>query len=701
MKNFQINLKRYLLLCLIALFSVSIICFAAQANEQTGTNKTIQPPAINVLCDNYSLENAPNAVPNVKYKVFDATATDVYGANVDVEVKVYIYYSSQTRSRIFVEENVFLPICSGIYTVEYRAEDRTGNFSILTYDINCVDKQAISVFLTNKTTTAIAGVKVKLADCYIENFIGDTSCSINVDCDGKNFEVDKDGYFIPTYAGDYTVTYTYSDYNETGEISYTINVQANSLPVIYDDINLQKYYIVGADYNLPLPTAYSYEYGYPIKITPTVEVVFENGLKYEIADASKFNLKQAGEFSIVYKATFNGKQTTLIKNDFISTDVGYEDAKSNGKVRVADYFDSPSYVKKETLRSGVKFTTATDETKIDFINKLLSVEFYLSFGFSELNNHFDRFDILLTDIENSEQQIMISLIKQSTSVCDLLINGNYVSKVNASFYNEETQTLHYNNKTQKISLSNIENIKISQTVNGDIFNGFSSEFIMFSMQLNSVKGDSSIYIYKINNLTLSTYGDSIVPHLYYELYSGGKKKLGEKITIQRIYLSDVLAPYCSAEYSIKSPDGNYVVDENGVVLSEENTDYTKNYTFEVKEYGIYIVSMKIVDAFGNDDLIAYGISITDSTPPIVNLINKETQTVNVGSSVSIRKATANDDISGELAVYAYLVSPTLYTQEYKMGQKVILNQKGIYHVYYYAYDEAGNAGFAEYTIIVK
>ena len=385
----------------------------------------------------------------------------------------------------------------------------------------------------------------------------------------------------------------------------------------------------------------------------------------------------------------------------MSVDVGYASAKGNGKIDVTKYFNTNDYVKKEALRSGVSFTTATDNSEIKFINKLLSVEFDIGFGFSKTNNHFDRLDITLTDSINKDEQIVISLLKKSNTVSDLAINGVVVSKVTVPFYSEDEQNLHYDNFTRKINIGNVENLLISKTANGEYFDGFTSEYITLSLKLSEVKGDSTVFIYKINNQTMSRSGDTTVPHLYYDLYSGGKKTVGDMVTITRLYLSDVLAPSFSVDYSVKGPDGNYVTDINGVILSPENMDYTKDYVFEIPAYGRYFVSIKIADAFGNDDEFAYGINISDSSAPEISLEDNNTQTVKVGSSITIRKATAVDNINGKVDIYAYLVSPTLYTQEYKIGDTVVLNHKGIYHVYYYAYDEVGNVSFAEYTIVAE
>ena len=107
------------------------------------------------------------------------------------------------------------------------------------------------------------------------------------------------------------------------------------------------------------------------------------------------------------------------------------------------------------------------------------------------------------------------------------------------------------------------------------------------------------------------------------------------------------------------------------------------------------------DAFGNSDEIIYGIAVSDSVSPTIKIQDNSQQFVKVGETITIREAIAEDDVSKDLKVYAYLVTPTLYTQEYQFGDKVVLNQKGVYHVYYYSYDEAGNAGFAEYIINVE
>ena len=261
--------------------------------------------------------------------------------------------------------------------------------------------------------------------------------------------------------------------------------------------------------------------------------------------------------------------------------------------------------------------------------------------------------------------------------------------------------MQYNNRTKTITIGNIENLLITKTLDGEKFDGFTSDYINMSLEFSEVYGTSSFFLYRVNNQTLSIAGDNAAPHIYYDSYSGGKKSLGDRITVTRLYLCDVFAPSCSVMYSIIGPDGKYVVDESGLLLSPENTDYKKDYTFIVNSYGTYRVSIEIFDTFGNSDIIVYGITVSDFVAPKIYIQDNSQQSAKVGDVITIRSATAKDDISGNLTVYASLVAPTLYTQEYAMGDKIVLNQKGVYYVYYYAYDEAGNAGFAQYKIIVE
>lgn len=702
MKNLKLRLKRIFVLGLVVSLFFTMICFAssyAKANE--GEWMTQIPPSIMLDSGAYSADNVPNAVQNKPYKIFAATAKDMFGAELDVEAKVYLFYSSQTRSRIYLEKDLFTPTCTGIYTVEYTAVDRTGNLSKLTYNVNCLDKSPLSAEVINNTNSAMTGVPVKIGDLLIQNFNGNTGYTVSVVCDGREFKVDDNGYFIPTYVGEYLVTYTFYDYNETSTCSYVINVSANPNPVIFDEVDLQQYYILGETYDIPLPVAYSYEFGYPVKITPSVKICFENGLEYNVEDPSSFIFNKVGEFSIEYSAFFNNKEVSLVKNDLVCVDVGYKEAKNTGKVQADKYFYSKNTVKKEATRNGVKLSTATNDSNVEFINKLLSAEFDMSFGFSSVDNHFNKFKIILTDSLDENQKLVFSLNKVSNTVSDFAINGSVVSKVSSSFYNEDKISFKYNNASRTISVANIENIPISKTVNGDTFDGFTSEFIMMSLEFSEVYGTSSMNIYKINNQTLSTIGDNVSPYLYYDSYSGGKKNLGDKITISRLYLCDVLAPSYGVSYSVLDPYGNYVTDVNGLVLSPENADYKSSYTFVANAYGSYRVSIKIFDAFGRSDQIIYGITVSDSIAPVINIDDKSEQVLKVGDVLTIRSATAIDDISENLTVYTYLLAPTLYTQEYAMGDKVKLNQEGVYYVYYYAYDDAGNVGFAEYKIIVE
>ena len=120
-------------------------------------------PIIEVDYGAYSKGSIPAAVKGKAYKVFPATANDIYGTALTVETNVYINYYTETRALVSVHNGGFTPANYGVYTVEYVAVDSFGNEAKLVYDVRCSEKEPITATVLEGELEGKVGKAVSVA----------------------------------------------------------------------------------------------------------------------------------------------------------------------------------------------------------------------------------------------------------------------------------------------------------------------------------------------------------------------------------------------------------------------------------------------------------------------------------------------------------------------------------------------------------
>lgn len=665
---------------------------AAEKTERTQTGKM---PVIEVQTDKYTIEEAPNAVPGKSYRIFDATATDSYGNSLAVTEKVYLYYNSENRSRIFVENGYVTPSFEGVYTVEYTAVDKAGMTATLTYDFHCMEKTPLKANVVGGEEVGLAGVRVTVGELQFENAIGETEYSATANLKGTSvsYTIDDSHTFLPMYAGEYEIVYEFADYNETGYISDTLMIGKNDTPIIFDEIVLPKYLIKDCNYTLPIPTAYCFADGKPVRIDPLIRVTYEDVAPVFVS-ADQFTATEEGKVLIEYIVRFNGKQ--VVKSyELESVEVHYAT-----DVDMERYFYGEDIVTAATSY-GVSLQTDKEGANVEFINKVIAQKFSLDFGFDLEENNYDRLDITLTDSLNAERSVKFSVVRGLGEFTELYVNDVAMTKSSVSFTSKDVHNLTYNDEERTVTLGGSEAVKVRKTLAGETFDGFESDYVYVRVGFADVEGNSKAFVYKINNQVLFNEGDGNFPHVVYTRYEHGKKEIGDLIELDRIYVGDILNPNYSVSYYVKGPDGSYVVDVNGTLLSPENTDWRKSYAFIATQLGKYNVVMSCEDSFGNSEMYSYSINIMDTEAPLVRIIDKQNETAKVGDVLTAKDVQVSDNLTQELVVYTYVMTPKGTVEEYKADKKFVLAQKGVYRVYYYVFDENGNTTTVYYSITVE
>ena len=495
------NTKRKILclvFALVCLFSVVFAVSAIYANASASNNSNngkinykIAPEITVEMPKGFSNE-FPNAVLNKSYAIPNSSAIDVYGDSLTVKTELYVHYYSETRSLINIENNAFTPNFYGIYTVCYKATDCFGNLAIKTFDIVCQDKTPLTATIKEQENgTFYVGREVKVNDIEIFNHIGDTNVVVTATCANSVYTLENLS-FVPEYSGEYTVEYTYSDYSETGKVSYVINVEENQTPIFTSEISLPEYFILGVDYNLPSVTCKAYRNNICYTIDPKISYRYANSTMSNEISGGEFKPTVAGDIIITYQASLLGQSATKEFNAKI-VDVNF-----TGSMDMAKYFQGAD-VGVKTLSYGVMASTLKDGATLDFINKVLSRQLSMSLGVDADKNAFNSLDILLTDFENKNEKIKISFVKNGEDA-NVVINDEEVFPVSNGFNEATNLSFEYQNETKEVSFAGSSNIVISKTLDGKAFNGFSSDFITVEFGFGGVTGYSSISPCFINDI---------------------------------------------------------------------------------------------------------------------------------------------------------------------------------------------------------
>jgi hypothetical protein len=96
----------------------------------------------------------------------------------------------------------------------------------------------------------------------------------------------------------------------------------------------------------------------------------------------------------------------------------------------------------------------------------------------------------------------------------------------------------------------------------------------------------------------------------------------------------------------------------------------------------------------------FALLVVDDQAPVITLEKSISTEVKQGKKVEIPKATAMDNVDGEVDVYVYLVTPGGILSKVELGKKVALTEKGVYEVRYLSVDAFGNLNILYYEITV-
>ena len=662
-------------------------------NRLTG-DYPVDEKAPTLLCDIPA--DIPLAVVDKKYPIFAVTAWDNCALE-SLSAKVYYRYGTGNEVNVSVIDGCFIPNKVGEYTIVYLAKDGAGNVS---QKVVPIQSCAVSDITPLTISIADSGMETKQLgeNIYLRpyDYFGGVGYE-NVTIELKNGEntvqtITKD-IFNVYQEGEYEVVYTVTDYvgNRATE-KYPLTIIGNTEPILLEEIVLPKAFISGLSYDLPQVNAYDYYSGQEILIPPTITATINgNNITVNNGSVTPSATTSGEQVKIVYEyVNSNGGKTLWEKN------VPIVIVKSEvGAIEQNKYFYTDGFTVATQADSLVMTTSQSMATAV-FVRPVQAHDLVLSIGYANAQFTSEWFDVIIADKYNTNEIINIRIYK------DNKVSVNNGEKTSVSIETDEAKTMftiNYNNATRSFSdsLANVFG-KVNQTVNGEEFNGFSSNEVFVTIQAGNISGESKLYFALINNQPMNKSGrDNIAPQIYINELLGGSVEKGETIKIYPACAYDVLHDITSLTVTLRNLDTNEVLkDVNSLEMS--SVPATEEYAVKLTAYGRYQVQYEAKDAAGKRVTATKIINVFDDQPPTITVNGKMPTSAKLNETITVPAYVVKDGQSEECTSYLIAIAPngeiTYFVTQFTP------DQVGVWTICYFAMDANGQMATLEYKITV-
>ena len=250
------------------------------------------------------------------------------------------------------------------------------------------------------------------------------------------------------------------------------------------------------------------------------------------------------------------------------------------------------------------------------------------------------------------------------------------------------------NDTCLASANSLVGYSVKQFLDGSEFTGFTDTVAHMSIVIEDATGASQLLVTNLNAQSMNnSKADRFAPQIIVDT-KGGDRAKGEKVELKGAFAYDTLDPSCTLTMNVMDPEGNYVTDQSGVVL-DGTQDPTKDYTFEVNDYGDYTIRYVFTDGKERTDEYVYAITARDVIGPTIELGRYKTS-AKKGNNIKIATADVEDNITKDCKVFAYVFNPDGTSSKLVDGKFEAL-VSGTYTVRYIAFDEAANHIFLYFS----
>ena len=291
------------------------ITYSVQLNGDTPSEeKTVTINVTDRILDWEAPDYNQEVKVNTKVLLHPCTPKDNAGKDYPTEITVYLKNGDSGMDDItetMVKDGVFTPSQIGFYVITYTLTFQ-GVIQERTVEVTVVDEKAL--VLDEWSAPVYDGTYYETKNIQLQSVtVKDSEDSphvavITVTKDGVDVtsEMVSEGFFTPTIAGDYVVSYTIkygSEESAKQEVKTTL-IRVQALTLSWN--------------NLP---EFDDRFEGDTIIVPTVDVVDNSGAEYDVAIIVKYNGENigldegnsfealVGEYTVEYEVTFKGQKT--------------------------------------------------------------------------------------------------------------------------------------------------------------------------------------------------------------------------------------------------------------------------------------------------------------------------------------------------------------------------------------------------------
>ena len=638
-----------------------------------------------------NVNNLPYGVRNYPYNIPTA-----YGYNVVVGLVPAKFYVTDSNGNVY-SGNKIVPKTVGAYTINYYCEyngvkkEFAAKFNVYA-DYLPSDKLSYNISPVNLTI----GQPYMVEKGGVTGGIGNVSVDYKLFIDGveTDFQGQGDNRYLVAYDStkEYVIKHYVSDDLQTKVYNQQINVIHNA-DCYFNKTFVPSYVMVNRSYQILTPSAYYLDGAGEYK-TISTELMINDKL------ATEFRFVDAGEYKIKFRALidnvahYSQEYTVMAIADdayVYGVDKNNKEQKSyiynflkvdNGTIAIDSTSNNIGIRSNNTNGS---LTTAKFNVPISIQNASVS------FKTGEISMvNFETINVKIYDL--SGESITIKFAKETLGAKDYVaimhgdtILGRYESKF-------IDNTFRFNvSKDGNVFDGDYYNATLNNWDSGFVFDGF-SDFVWLEFQLANVVGNSTVYLDRIGNQTITKIAtDRVGPFLKLnrEIPANIYIKLGEEYSFPTAYSFDLLQQYGEVYVSVETLAGVPILMQ---------TKLENEFVFEAEERGEYLViytAYEKANRSGNSAKIQTYIKVETDVLPTIILDGEIPLTAKLGSTVSIPQAIVDSPISADIQVY--VIDPENSNLKLESG-KVKIEKEGMYLIRFIAVDEEGNIAISEYRI---
>ena len=624
-------------------------------------------------------DTVPKGIVGYNYPVFPYTVRDDNGVKSS-SVNVYYNYYSDHPASITIKDGKVKPPYAGKYTLVYRAEDYYGNVVEEVVDFS-VDSAGVASKLTLDVNGSyegcLAGEMVSILPSAISYnpVYGSVTEQVVASCNGISLDITGLEAFRPIAVGEWTVTYSVTDaLGREASCSKTFTAAVNNTPVFLNDnfSMLPQYFVSGTTYELP--ALYATSFGANVTEALASIKYAVDGTEQAVSGYKFTPVSSRALSNVVITYFVDGAEVTVTRPI-----VNPYDGNRLDITRLFQVVNGSADI--VSNNTGLAFTANTDFVS-DFINPIIYSKLQLGLTIKGTS----KVTFTLNDVDNSELELTIGFVGANGKY-DMYVNGVKVDTITRS-------TISIKFEGTKM-LVNSATYNLKKYLDGSEFTEFDSGKVYVRM---SMAEGSSVELDKIGNQTLrKTNSDLIDPMMWVDENIDLYVNLNASIVLPDALACDAISGACPITVTARL-NGKYLKTADGREIKD--LPYEPGLEVVLSEYGNCFINYKTADAADNPFSVSLAVYVIDDVKPELEVSATIPNSAVVGDTIKVEGLVATDNYSFEVVTCVITIDPALAYDVSKDGT-ITFDCAGKWIVRCVAYDESGNLGYVDYTVVVK